>query len=78
MVGPCYSGTVVQPPGTICIALKRPTFGCAIACESGKPSGLLVQGCTGLSKKVDIHSKRIADSPGLQTVTMEAGRRWAG
>ena len=75
MVGPCYCGTVVQPPRTISIALKRPTFGCAIACESGKPSGLFVQGCTGLSKKVDIHSKRIADSPGVQTVTKEVGWR---
>ena len=76
MVGPCCCGTVVQHPGIFSIALKRPTFGCAIACESGKPSGLLVQGCTGLSNKKDLESKLIADSPCLWTVTKEVGPRY--
>ena len=67
MVGSCCCGTAVQHPGTILyqVALKRPTFGCALACESRKASGSLFQGCPGLRERKGMNGKRIAESPGL-------------
>ena len=77
MVGSCCCGTAVQHPGIILyqVALKRPTFGCAFACESGKASGPLFQGHPGLRERREMNGKRIADSPGLWTMTKEVGRR---